>query len=850
MPGAGTIGTLVRNPRLPHGSAPPHVPDPTHPLATYDFLARGSDMGRRIAAYNWSGSLGPIEAWPASLKTTVGLLTHSAIPIVLLWGADGIMIYNDAYSVFAGGRHPELLGGKVREGWPEAAAFNDNVMKVGLAGGSLAYKDLAFTLFRSGGPEQVWLNLDYSPVIDDSGRPGGVIAIVVETTDRILADRGIAAERDRLAQMFEQAPTFMAMLSGPEHRFELANPGYLRVVGRPDVVGRTVVELLPEAQEQGYVALLDRVFQSGEAYAATGAAFNAQPVPGGPVMERFVDFVYQPIKDREGRVTGIFVEGADVTERTRADRALRELNATLEQRVAERTQDLRASEGRLRTIVESGFQYCVQLAPDGTVLEANAVSLSGIGATRAQVVGSLFWETPWFTGTPEMPGRVRDAVRLVAAGGTIRQEIHVQVAGGWRWLDFAMRPLHDEAGRISAIIAEAVDFTERRRTEEALLQAQKMEAVGQLTGGIAHDFNNLLAGISGSLELLEKRLAQGRHAGVERYVTSAQGAARRAAILTQRLLAFSRRQSLDPKSVDMNRLIAGMEELIRRTVGPAITVEVVRAAGLWPTRIDPFQLENALLNLCINARDAMAPDGGRLTIETANTCLDERAAQSRELPAGFYATLCVTDTGSGMTPEVMARAFDPFFTTKPIGQGTGLGLSMIYGFVRQSGGNVRIYSELGQGTSICLYLPRDAEARDAESEPELASPDSAGDGETVLVIDDEPTVRMLMVEALAEHGYATIEAADGASGLAVLRSGAVVDVLITDIGLAGGLNGRQVAAAAREARPDLKVLFVTGYAENAVVGNGHLAPGMDVMTKPFSVASLGHKVRELIERVQ
>jgi PAS domain S-box-containing protein len=805
-------------------------------------------MAQRIAAHDWSASLGPIETWPASLKTTVGLLTHSAIPIVLLWGADGIMIYNDAYSVFAGGRHPRLLGTKVRDGWPEVAAFNANVMKVGLAGGTLAYKDQELTLYRSGRPERVWMNLDYSPVIDESGRPGGVIAIVLETTERVLAGRGIEAERDRLAQMFEQAPTFMAMLSGPEHRIELANPGYLQLIGHRDVVGRTVAEALPEAAAQGYIDLLDGVFRSGEAYAATGAAFTVQPTPGGPAIERFVDFVYQPIKDRDGRVTGIFVEGADVSERAHADRALRELNATLEQRVADRTQALRASEARLRTIVESGLQYCCQLAPDGTLLEANAVSLAGIGVTLRQVAGSKFWDTPWFTGTPDLPARVRDAVLLVASGQTVRQEIQVNVASGARWLDFAMRPLRDDQGHLSAIIAEAVDFTDRRRAEEALLQAQKMEAVGQLTGGIAHDFNNLLAGISGSLELLEKRLAQGRTAGMERYVAAAQGAARRAAALTQRLLAFSRRQSLDPKITDMNGLIADMEDLIRRTVGPGITVEVVRAAGLWPTKVDPSQLENALLNLCINARDAMAPNGGRLTIETANKVLDERAGRDHELPAGCYATLCVTDTGTGMAQEVISRAFDPFFTTKPVGQGTGLGLSMIYGFVRQSGGNVRIYSELGQGTTMCLYLPRDTDAFAADHEPELLSHTEAGDGETVLVIDDEPTVRMLMLEALAEHGYTTIEAADGASGLAVLRSEAVIDVLITDIGLAGGLNGRQVAEAARQERPDLKVLFVTGYAENAVVGNGHLAPGMDVMTKPFSVASLGSKVRELMQK--
>src|SRR5947209_6881170 len=289
--------------------------------------------------------------------------------------------------------------------------------------------------------------------------------------------------------------------------------------------------------------------------------------------------------------------------------------------------------------------------------------------------------------------------------------------------------------------------------EEALRQSQKMEAVGQLTGGLAHDFNNLLTGISGSLQLLQTRLSQGRFSELDRYITAADGAARRAASLTHRLLAFSRRQTLDPKPTNINRLISDLEELIRRTVGPSIEVEVVGAAGLWTALVDPNQLENALLNLCINARDAM-PDGGRITIETANKWLDERAARERELSPGQYLAICVSDTGTGMTPEVIKRAFDPFFTTKPLGQGTGLGLSMIYGFARQSGGNVRIYSEVGNGTTMCLYLPRH-HGRDEDAHTgrgwEEAQP--AADGETVLVVDDEPTVRMLVAEVLQELGY-------------------------------------------------------------------------------------------------
>jgi PAS domain S-box-containing protein len=391
-----------------------------------------------------------------------------------------------------------------------------------------------------------------------------------------------------------------------------------------------------------------------------------------------------------------------------------------------------------------------------------------------------------------------------------------------------------------------IEIAKRAEAEEALRQSQKMEAVGQLTGGIAHDFNNLLAGISGSLEVIERRIAEGRSDGIERFINGAQTSAQRAAALTQRLLAFSRRQTLDPKPTDVNRLVFGMEDLITRTVGPAIKVEVVGAAGLWPTRIDTAQLESALLNLAINARDAM-PEGGQLTIETANKWLDNRAGRERDLPPGQYISVCVTDTGTGIPKEIADRIFDPFFTTKPIGQGTGLGLSMIHGFVRQSGGQVRVYSEPGHGTTMCLYLPRYSGDIADDAEGVEAQITEMGSGETVLVIDDEPTVRMLIVEVLKEAGFVAIEAEDGPSGLKILQSDARVDLLITDVGLPGGMNGRQVADAARLSRPDLKVLFVTGFAENAAVGNGHLDAGMEVITKPFVMTELANKIMDMIE---
>src|SRR6202012_3695749 len=378
---------------------------------------------------------------------------------------------------------------------------------------------------------------------------------------------------------------------------------------------------------------------------------------------------------------------------------------------------------------------------------------------------------------------------------------------------------------------------------------QKMEAVGQLTGGLAHDFNNLLAGISGALDMIGSRLKQGRINDIDKYIVAAQGASKRAAALTHRLLAFSRRQTLDPKPTNVNRLVNGMEDLVRRTVGPQITVEFVGAAGLWTTQVDAGQLENSLLNLCINARDAM-PDGGRLTIETGNRWIDARGGREHDLTPGQYVSLCVSDTGTGMTPEVIARAFDPFYTTKPIGQGTGLGLSMVYGFAKQSGGQFRIYSEVGKGSMICIYLPRyfgEGEADEMPAEPVKPEEHNSA-GKAVLVVDDEVIIRMLIVDVLTELSYEAIEAHDGPSALKIIEDRSKFDLLITDVGLPNGMNGRQVADAARSKQPDLRIMFVTGYAENAVVGNGHLEPGMHVMTKPFSIDEMGRRIREIMEK--
>ncbi len=553
---------------------------------------------------------------------------------------------------------------------------------------------------------------------------------------------------------------------------------------------------------------------------------------------RWWDVQVTPILGANSRPAKLLSVSRDVTERKRLETELRNLNANLEQRVAEQIAD------RTRLWQLTADMMLVARF-DGVITAVNPAWISTLGWAERELVGRNLFELIH----PDEHDRAAEGVKILLGGSTLQRfDIRcLHKDGSYRWIDWTAVPgdaLINAVGR--DITVEKQQAEALRQTEEKLRQSQKMEAVGQLTGGLAHDFNNLLAGMSGSLELLHTRLLQGRINDLDRYIAAAQSGAKRAAALTHRLLAFSRQQTLEAKPTDVNRLIAGMEELIRRTVGPAIQIEVVGAAGLWATLVDPHQLENALLNLCINARDAM-PDGGRLTIETANKWLDRQSGPERDLVPGGYVSLCITDTGTGMTPEVIARAFDPFFTTKPLGTGTGLGLSMIYGFVRQSGGQVRIYSEIGQGTTMCLYLPHHhGDMVSADASPTSTKVPRIAQGETVLVVDDEPTVRMLVTEVLEDLGYAAIQAANGAAGLEVLQSDVRIDLLVTDIGLPGEMNGRQLAEAGRARRPKLKVLFITGYAENAVIGNGRLGPGMQVLTKPFAIDALANRIKDFI----
>jgi signal transduction histidine kinase/CheY-like chemotaxis protein len=430
-------------------------------------------------------------------------------------------------------------------------------------------------------------------------------------------------------------------------------------------------------------------------------------------------------------------------------------------------------------------------------------------------------------------------------------------AEGWRvrkdgtrfWAGVVINAIRDAEGTLVGFAKITRDLTDRRAAEERLHQAQKLEGIGQLTGGVAHDFNNLLTVIIGNLEALQRHLGEdspdsGR---LRRSADNAMRGAKRAESLTQRLLAFSRQQPLDPKPVDVGRLVTSMSDLLRRTLGEQIAVETVLAGGLWRAHADPSELEVAILNLAVNARDAMRY-GGKLTIETANIHLDERYAASQiEVLPGQYVMLAVTDNGSGMPADIRAKAFDPFFTTKDVGHGTGLGLSQVYGFVKQSNGHVKIYSEVGQGTTVKIYLPRvHSEVAETEETP-VREPARGRRSEVILLVEDDEDVRSYSSETLRDLGYHVLQAANGRAAIQMLEARPDVAVLFTDVGLPGGMNGRQLAEEARKGRPNLKVLFTTAYARNAIVHDGRLDPGVELLPKPFTQAALGEKLRDIID---
>ncbi|HVY15648.1 MAG TPA: PAS domain S-box protein [Rhodopila sp.] len=741
-----------------------------------------------------------------------------------------------------------------RIGWrPETGErihAQDWAMVRALLKGETVTGDLVECQPFGGGAHRFFLN-SAAPVWDETGRIIGGVVAEMDITEQRNAEAALRASEALLRTATDSAHVGLVVMAD-DRRCILGNKAYREIMDIPDtdIVGMHIADVLGSLYEREVKPRLDRAF-AGE---KVEYELRKPTAAGGP--DKFIAKTYVPGRDANGRRIVVSVV-TDVT------------------RVRERQQALRESEARLRAAVLASPFPIMLHADDGEVLELSRKWTELSGYSRREIRTHLDWIE---LAHPDDRERMLEATEATfrRVGETPVGEQPVRTKdGGTRLWDFHNVPIGRLTDGRRFQITAAADVTERRaaeaelrvineeletrvaersaelaRAQEALLQSQKMEAVGQLTGGLAHDFNNLLAAIAGSLELIQKRVTQGRIDDLDRFISAAQDAARRASSLTHRLLAFSRRQTLDPRPVDVNRLVLGMEELIRRTVGPGIAVEISEATDLPTTLIDAHQLENALLNLCINGRDAM-PDGGHIRIATERRRLDRAMARTLDLEPDAYVVLGVTDTGSGMTPDIIAHAFDPFFTTKPIGLGTGLGLSMVYGFARQSGGSARIESEPGRGTTVSLFLPECVEAVDIGPAATPASGDAmpeAGPGMTVLVVDDETTVRMLVAEVLRTAGHTVMEAEDGVSALRLVQQrDRRLDLLITDVGLPGGMNGRQVADAARDVRPGLKVLFITGYAASAAVGGGTLDRGMAVLSKPFALEALHQRVRDLME---
>jgi PAS domain S-box-containing protein len=644
-----------------------------------------------------------------------------------------------------------------------------------------------------------------------------------------------AEELRRMREMFARSPSFSAFLQGPEHRFVLTNPAYHQLIGHRNVLGLPVREAVPEVASQGFLELLDNVFATGEPFVGKDVKIVLQRTPGGIEETRYLDFVYQPIKDGSGNVTSIFVEGLDVTERRATELALRELNADLERRVIERAQ----ARGRTWDLSPD---LLGALNSKGYFETSNPAWHTILGWSEDEVASMSIFELLH----PDDVEHTRAGFELTLVG-----QPAIRFVNRYRCKDGGYRHISwvgiQEDGYVYCtgrdITSEREAEIELSKAHDALRQAQKMEAIGQLTGGIAHDFNNLLTGIIGSLDLVRRRMATNSSDDIPRLMNAASAAAQRAAVLTHRLLAFGRRQSLDIRPNDVNRLVTGVEDLLRRTLGERVELVCKLSDDLWAASTDANQLESALLNLAINARDAM-PDGGRLTIETANVQLDEGYASLHEdVEPGEYVALSVSDTGVGMPPEVLAKAVDPFFTTKPVGEGTGLGLSVIHGFASQSRGHLRIDSQLGHGTTVQLYLLR-ALQNAVEAKP-VALETPRGHGETILVVEDDATVRSIICDALQDLGYKVLKAADSRFAIPLLQSKGTIDLLISDV-ILPHVNGRKLAEMARISRPELKVLFVSGYSEHAMVRGDLIEAGMDMLAKPFALDTLGAKVHAII----
>ncbi|RYF83303.1 MAG: PAS domain S-box protein [Comamonadaceae bacterium] len=788
--------------------------------------------------------LGRADDWSPALRTVVDLMLPSQAQICLFWGPRFVAFYNDAYRPSIGSKHPTAMGQPAAENWSEVwDDLHPLLDRVYSLGETVSAKDRPFQFNRHGHMEEVFFDISYSPIREADGSVGGVLCVVSETTERVRATQDLAASREHLRELHEQWR--MAQEAGGVGVFQLdivrdqvhASPGFCRIFGLPEqaVIPSSEIEALraapdPQDPQDPGDAMSDR---EGRRSGGIRLAVEFPIIRASDGARRWVSRRAEIVCDAHDQPALMRGVVQDVTERHESRLALQLLNATLEQRVEQRTHE-RDRLWRLST------DAMVVTDMSGRIEAVNPAWQVLLGWTEDELVGRPVLELV----APE--DLDFSAAQLHHMG---RGNVLSRFENRWRHKDGSLRTLSWSAVPHGGFIhAVGRDVTAAREFEQRQRHAQKMEAIGQLTGGIAHDFNNMLQGITGALEVMRRRVAKGRTDDLDRFMDSATHSAQRAASLVQRLLAFSRRQSLDIRAVDVNALMESMEDLMTRTLGEQIVLRLDLAGDACAAFGDESQLESAILNLAINARDAM-PHGGELHLSTRNAQLGESDVHAiYGLQAGAYLAIAVRDTGMGMPPDVLAQAFDPFFTTKPIGQGTGLGLSMIYGFAQQAGGHVRIDSTPDKGTTVTLLLPQAPSAADASPEQPMPALPSLpqGQGELVLVVEDDPGVRLLVLDVLAELGYRALQAADGREALAVLRSDERIDLMVSDVGLPG-VNGRQLAEIARLHRPGLRVLLMTGYSEYATHRASFLGSGMEMIGKPFRVDELAHRIRDMLK---
>ena len=823
------------------------------------FLAGGGEMGARIRGFDWSASpLGPPAQWPQALKTAVGILLGSRFPMVLAWGPRLLFLYNDGYAELLDGKHPAALGRPFEQIWAEIWPEMEPLVRRALAGEATFHDDLPLTLTRKGYAERAWFTFSFSPLRGDDGAVGGLFCACVETTDTFLTRQRRADEAERLRRLFDAAPGFMAVLRGPDHVFEMMNAAYLQLVGHRDLVGKPVREALPEIAGQGLFQLLDQVYASGEAHRGHSTLIELQRAPGAPVESRLVDFVFQPIEDGENMVSGIFVQGYDVTERHVAAQALRE------------------SEERFRLIADSAPVPIWVTKLDRKRGFVNQAYVRFLGIDYEQAV-DFDWRTVLHP--DDAPRVLAESVAGEASLEPFVLEARYRTGdGSWRWVQSISQPRWGPDGAHVGFIGVAHDVTdaktaqaslhevnetleqrvaartadlesaldrlqaevgERLRAEDALRQAQKMEAVGQLTGGIAHDFNNLLTPVIGGLELIAAKVEDPR---LKRIAQTALESGRRGARLTGQLLAFSRIQRITMAPVAVNPLIERLQSLLHHTIGRSIRIETRLDPEAGLGLCDSNQLENAILNLAINARDSMlakAPGGPNiLTIATGRAVLEAEA----DHPGGDFVRIIVADTGEGMTPEIVARATEPFFSTKPLGKGTGLGLAQVYAIARQSGGSLRIASSPGEGASVEILLPAACVPENAKPQAGPAEADAApgrAGAARIMVVDDDAGVRAFLAESLEGLGHEVLALESGAQALERLVEWrpdlALIDYAMPD------MNGADVACAVRARVRDLPIVFVTGFADTERI-EAALGADAAVLRKPFTIDGLAAAV--------